>query len=146
MSTWDWITSAVAATSWSEVLWFVAIFLATFALSIAEVTFILVKLPANYFLSRKARRVWADKPWFWRWLAVVAKNALGALHVLLGLALSVPGVPGQGALTILIGVMMLDIPGVHWLERKLVRQPKVRSAIDRIRARFGKPPLILDGE
>src|SRR5262245_16527763 len=131
MATWDWFTAAVASISWSKVLWFVAIFLATFALSLAEVTFLLVKLPADYFLERKARRFWADKSPFWRWLAIIGKNALGMVHVLLGIVLSLPGVPGQGALTILIGVMMLDVPGVRWLERKLVRRPRIRSAIDR---------------
>ena len=80
-----------------------------------------------------------------RILVIVGKNLLGLLHVAIGLLLSVPGVPGQGALTILIGVMLLDLPGVRRLERWLVRRPSVYRTINRIRARFGKPPLVIDG-
>jgi hypothetical protein len=58
--------------------------------------------------------------------------------------LSLPGVPGQGILTILIGVMLLDFPGKRRLERWLVRRPAVFKGINRIRARFDKPPLVLD--
>ncbi len=53
-------------------------------------------------------------------------------------------VPGQGILTILIGIMLLDLPGTRNLELKLVRRPHVLGAINRIRARFHKPPLELD--
>jgi hypothetical protein len=75
---------------------------------------------------------------------MVGKNLLGAFLVLLGIVLSLPGVPGQGILTILIGVMLLDFPGKRDLERKLVSRPKVREGIDRLRQRFGKPPLVLE--
>ena len=79
-----------------------------------------------------------------RWAGVIGKNLLGVLLVALGLALSLPGVPGQGLLTILLGVVLLDIPGVNALEHKLIRRPMVISAINGLRARFNKPPLVLD--
>lgn len=52
--------------------------------------------------------------------------------------------PGPGVLTILIGVMLLNFPGKRRLERKLVERPRVLEAINRLRARFGKAPLILE--
>jgi hypothetical protein len=58
--------------------------------------------------------------------------------------LSLPGVPGQGVLTILLGVMLLDFPGKRGLELKLVSRPKVLNTINRIRHRFDRPPLLLD--
>jgi hypothetical protein len=79
-----------------------------------------------------------------RVVAILGKNLLGAVLVLLGIVLSLPGVPGQGILTILLGVMLLDFPGKRDLERKIVGRPKVREAIDRLRKRFGKQPLVLD--
>jgi hypothetical protein len=60
--------------------------------------------------------------------------------------MSLPGVPGQGVLTILLGVMLLDFPGKRNLETRLVRQPRVFRSINALRARFDKPPLILDEE
>jgi hypothetical protein len=79
-----------------------------------------------------------------RWGGLVVKNLLGAFLVLLGVLMSLPGVPGQGVLTILLGVMLLDFPGKRKLELKLVSRPKVLRTINRIRHRFDKSPLLLD--
>ncbi len=68
---------------------------------------------------------------------------MGLVLVALGVLLSVPGVPGQGLLTILIGFILLDFPGKRALERRLVTRPAVIGAIDRLRARFGRPPMKL---
>ena len=72
------------------------------------------------------------------------KNLLGIAVVILGLLLSLPGIPGQGVLTVLIGLMLIDFPGKMRLERWLIQIPRVRNAVDRLRQRYGKPPLILD--
>jgi hypothetical protein len=55
-----------------------------------------------------------------------------------------PGIPGQGVLTILLGIMLADFPGKQKLERKLVSIPSVLSAVNRLRKRFKKPPLVID--
>jgi hypothetical protein len=62
----------------------------------------------------------------------------------LGIILSLPGVPGQGILTILLGLIFLDIPGKRPLEARIIRRPAVLSAINKLRARYDKPPLIVD--
>jgi hypothetical protein len=79
-----------------------------------------------------------------RWAGVILKNVLGTLLVLLGLFLSLPGIPGQGLLTILIGVMLLSFPGKRRLERRLVSRPSVLAAINALRAYFGKPAMRLE--
>jgi hypothetical protein len=58
--------------------------------------------------------------------------------------MSIPGVPGQGILTILLGIMLLDLPGKRDLENKLVSRPQVLKTINKLRHKFGKPNLILD--
>ncbi len=75
-------------------------------------------------------------------LLKVAKNALGVLLVLLGVVLSLPGVPGQGLLTILIGLILLDLPGKQRFERRLMTRPAVFTAVNTVRARFGREPLL----
>jgi hypothetical protein len=72
------------------------------------------------------------------------KNLIGLFMIVMGIIMSLPGVPGQGILTILLGLVMMDIPGKRPLETRIVRRPKVLKAINRLRAKFHKPPLILD--
>ena len=64
--------------------------------------------------------------------------------VLLGLIMALPGVPGQGLLTALIGLTLLSFPGKRKLERRFVKIPALLRAINRLRARFARPPLELD--
>lgn len=134
--------------SWTQTaLLSLALFLVTFVGSIAIVTFVLVRLPATYFQTTHPRMFpWAESHPALRVLALIGKNVLGALLVLVGIILSLPGVPGQGLLTILLGIMLLDFPGKRRLELKLVRRASVLKTINRLRARFGKPALELDDE
>ncbi len=114
----------------------------TLALSLGAVIAVLVKLPEAYFRDDDASPSVEQHP-ILRGIALVLKNLLGAFLILLGLFLSLPGIPGQGILTILIGVMLLNFPGKRRLERWLVARPKVLPTINALRARFGKPPLLL---
>jgi hypothetical protein len=79
-----------------------------------------------------------------RAVGIFAKNLLGLVLVFAGIIMSLPGVPGQGVLTILLGIMLLDFPGKRALETRIVGRPRVNSAVNALRARFGKPPLMLD--
>jgi hypothetical protein len=125
-----------------RLLWGGALFVGSSLLSLAAVTAVLVSLPADYFGERAPAAAWPRSPLVraaWR----AGKNLLGLVLVALGVVLSVPGVPGQGLLTILIGIILLDFPGKRALERRLVARPAVLGAINRLRARFGRPPMEL---
>jgi hypothetical protein len=136
--------STLASITWQKVLLGVLFFVVTFAISLAVVSFILVKIPPDYFHKDRPRELWADRPPVVRFLGLLAKNLLGVLLVVLGIVMSIPGVPGQGILTILLGIMLLDFPGKRDLENKLVSRPQVLKTINKLRQRFGKPNLILD--
>ena len=123
--------------TWTAVAWGVALFAVSAAGSLAVATAVLVRLPADYFAAEGPAIQHGGLP------TRIAKNVLGALLVLVGVVLSIPGVPGQGVLTILLGVMLLDFPGKRALERRFVSAPSVRRAVNRLRARFGSPPLVL---
>ena len=75
---------------------------------------------------------------------MILKNLLGVVLILLGIILSLPGVPGQGILTILLGLIMLDIPGKRPLEAKIIQRPAILSAINTLREKYRKPPLVMD--
>ena len=76
--------------------------------------------------------------------AELLKNILGVLLIILGLLLSLPGVPGQGLLTILLGLIMIDIPGKRPIEAKIISRPTILAAANQLRAKYKKEPLILD--
>jgi len=127
-----------------DVILAVSLFIVTFAASAGIISFILVKLPSDYFQESHSRAFWSDRRPALRWLGLIGKNVLGVLLVLLGIVMSVPGIPGQGFLTILLGIMLLDLPGKRRVEQKILRQPKVLEKINRLRQKFSKPPLLLD--
>ena len=104
----------------------------------------MVKVPKNYFSSHYKRDFLPGSSFIVRWGAVIAKNIFGVFLILLGILLSLPGVPGQGILTILLGLIMLDIPGKRPLEARIIKRPAVLSAINNLRAKYGKEPLELD--
>lgn len=130
--------------SWNNIFFGLGVFLLSLSVSFAAIVIVVVKLPENYFSSHYKEDFLPNSSWFVRWGAVILKNLLGVFLILLGLALSLPGVPGQGILTILLGLIMLDIPGKRPLEARIIKRPRVLSAINGLRARFKKPPLVMD--
>lgn len=122
-----------------------ALFVASFVINLVIVSFILVKLPADHFSKSHRKKFAEGRHLMVRVPGVIGKNIAGAFLVMLGIVLSLPGVPGQGLLTILLGLMLLDFPGKHRLEQKLLSRPSIVNAINGLRGRFGKPPLELNG-
>lgn len=140
----EWLTEFWNSLTWGGILLGVGIFLLSLGLSFLAIAIVLVKIPANYFSPSYSQDFMPDKPWLVRWSAVILKNLLGVILIILGILLSLPGVPGQGILTILLGLIMLDIPGKRPLEAKIISRPNVLAAANNLRERYNKPPLILD--
>src|SRR5215212_6307442 len=142
----DWLKRTIHGWefSWWQVLLGAVLFVVTFTISTAIVSFVLVKLPANYFHSSHNREFLVHRHPVLRAVGIAAKNVLGLVLVGAGIVMSLPGVPGQGVLTILLGIMLLDFPGKRSLETRIVGRPRVKGAVNALRARFGKPPLVLD--
>ncbi|MDQ3908207.1 MAG: hypothetical protein M3268_07665 [Acidobacteriota bacterium] len=134
----------VAHLTLKGVLFGALLFAVTFVVSTALVGFIIVKLPEDYFHPSNERRLFVDRHPALRIVGVVLKNVLGVVLVVCGVVMALPGVPGPGLLTILLGIMLLDFPGKRALELRLVRRPEVRRGIDRLREKYNKPPLLLD--
>ncbi len=102
---------------------------------------LVILMPEDYFLSERDHilELYDGYHPFIKTAILVMKNAAGVVFVLAGLAMLV--LPGQGVLTILIGLTLVNFPGKRSLERRIVRQEKVRSAINWMRSRAGRPPL-----
>lgn len=140
----DLLSELTLAITWRSVLIGTLIFVGTFLINLAIVSFILVKLPADHFSKSHKTKFWAGPHPLLRAAGIVGKNIGGVLLIALGIVLSIPGVPGQGLLTILLGIMLVDFPGKARLEQKLLSRPSIVNAINSLRGRFRKPPLELN--
>ena len=140
----EWLANFWANLSWNQVLLGVGLFVGSLLLSFVSIGVVMVKIPENYFSTHYQQDFMPGSPWIVRWGAVIAKNLFGVFLVALGIVLSLPGVPGQGILTILLGLIMLDIPGKRPLEARIIKRPAVLSAINDLRRRYNKPPLVMD--
>src|SRR6185369_11284249 len=140
----DLLSDFISGLTWQKILVGAAIFLASFLINLAIVSLILVKLPADHFSKSRKTKFWAGPRPAIHAAKVIGKNIAGVLLVALGIVLSLPGVPGQGLLTVLLGIMLLDFPGRHRLEQKLLSKPSIVNTINSLRERFDKPPLQLN--
>ena len=105
---------------------------------------VLIQMPADYFSDHRPREFWPDKHLVIRWAGRVIKNVLGMSILIAGIVLTVPGVPGPGLLTIVFGIMLLDFPGKRRLERWMICRPMVLNALNQLRRRYGKPPMVVE--
>lgn len=140
----EWLAGIWADLTLNKILIGVGLFLLSLGFSFAAIAIVMVKIPANYFSSHYQQDFLPNSPWLVRWGVVIAKNLFGVFLILLGIVLSLPGVPGQGALTILLGLIMLDIPGKRPIEARIINRPAVLSVVNNLRAKYGKPPLVMD--
>ena len=97
---------------------------------------VIATLPETYFQEDvQGRRSYGG-------VGRIARNAIGLVLIILGFLLSLPTIPGQGVLTMLVGLMLVDFPSKRPLERKLLARPRVLETMNRVRAWFGRPPLV----
>jgi archaellum biogenesis protein FlaJ (TadC family) len=123
--------------------WLVVASVVTFVGTLIAVPMLIVRLPADYFAHRDRHRTpWADRHPLARILLLTVKNAAGALFVVMGILMLV--LPGQGIVTMLIGITLLNFPGKFHLERWVVTRGPVRRAVEWLRRRAGREPLVLE--
>lgn len=129
----------------ANVLWFLAVSsLITFFVSLALVPYLLLRIPSDYFSHKKRQRpLWSNNNPVIRGLFIVGKNVIGYLFIVLGIAMLF--MPGQGLLTFLLGIILIDFPGKYRFERWLVLRKHVLRSINWLRRRSNREPLIVDG-
>ncbi|MHC4547352.1 MAG: hypothetical protein ACYTEZ_01135 [Planctomycetota bacterium] len=126
-----------------ELLWWAgALSLGTLAVSLLLIPVVIARMPHDYFVRRRPTSAsWSGRHPLLRLAVLAGKNLLGLLVLLAGVAMLLG--PGQGILTILIGLMLVGFPGKRRLELRLIRLRGVRGAVDWMRARAHRPPLQL---
>jgi hypothetical protein len=113
-----------------------------FVISLIAIPILLVRLPPHYFDERHPRTWMAAHHPVLRIIGLVLKNVAGMAFLFAGFLMLF--LPGQGLLTMLIGVSLMDFPGKRTLERKIVGQPAVLRTINLLREKFNRPPLTVE--
>jgi hypothetical protein len=147
MSAWierlpPWLRGPVEWLLEPTVLTALAVFsVALFVLSVAGVPWFVARVPADYFTRRELAEMRLEPAALspWRIAGRVLKNLLGLVLLLAGIAMVF--LPGQGLLTIFVGLLLLDFPGKRRLERRLIGWRPLYRAINALRRRAGRPPL-----
>lgn len=124
-----------------ELLWGMGIFSGVmFVGAFFLIPWIVVRIPPDYFSHKRPPQLpWQSMHPVLRIIALVLKNTLGAVLLVAGIVMLIA--PGQGILSILIGLALLDIPGKRAMERWIIARPAVFKAANSLRARYGHPPL-----
>jgi hypothetical protein len=108
-------------------------------LSAITIPFVIVQLPADYLVNDQ-RQSWLDtQPALVRAGLRVVKNLLGVVLVVLGVIMLI--LPGQGILSIVLGLSLVDFPGRRSVQCRLIRRPKVIQSMNWIRMKCDRPPL-----
>ena len=111
-----------------------------FLISILGISWFVAQIPEDYFLlSKRQTSIWQQQKPILRFIVVVAKNILGLSLIIGGLLMLV--LPGQGLLTIVTGLLLVNYPGKYKLEQKLVFMPSIYKALNWIRFKAKKRPL-----
>ena len=138
----EWINPLLDWAESNEALlwWLFAASLALVLLTPVGVVWAVIRLPPDYFTehARRPRGSWENHRVL-RPVLLVVKNLLGIVLLIAGLLMLLA--PGQGLLTIAVGLILVDFPGKFRLERLLATRPPVWRSLDWLRKRAGRKPL-----
>ena len=130
----DWFHGHETLVTW---VFFASILM--FVGGLIGVPWLIVRMPHDFFLRH-------DKPSPYRHPAlhatlVVLRNIVGWTLLVAGVAMLL--LPGQGLLTILVAIALMDFPGKRRVELALVRRRPIHRAIDWIRRKAHRRPIEL---
>lgn len=139
---WEWVIRFWESLTWGRIALGLSFTVITIIASYGLIVIGMIKIPADYFSSTYVREINKDNHFSIRWTAFIVKNIVGFLMIIAGVIMIFT--PGPGVPTILLGLILMDIPGKRPLEAKLIQRPMVLSAVNDLRAKYNKPPLIMD--
>ena len=132
----EWIEPLwITLRPWIPLMTITGIF--TLVGSTLAIPWLILKMPADYFVRR-------HKPHVHRgllgWTVFLLRNLLATILIIVGIIMLV--LPGQGLLTILIGIMVSTYAGKYRMERAIMRMPAVYRSVNWVRRRYNRPPIL----
>ena len=123
-------------------VWAGIVSLMVFILSLLAMPWLVAQIPEDYFLPKKRQPTqWKQLHPVIRLLALMGKNLIGYGLIVAGVLMLF--LPGQGVLTLVMGLLLVDYPGKFRLERKLVKTPAIFNSLNWLRRKAKKPPLVM---
>jgi len=121
--------------------WFLLASIVMFIASLAAMPFIVARIPEDYFTHHGRHRMAQNNHGLVKGLLLAGlKNILGAMLLMVGFIMLFT--PGQGLLSILFGLMIMNYPGKYKLECWIIRKPLLARSLNYMRAKRGKGPLL----
>jgi hypothetical protein len=113
----------------------------TFIVSLIIIPWIIIRLPSDFFITRKT--IWNSAkqhhPALFITLLII-KNCIGIVLLAAGTIMLL--MPGQGLLTIAIGLGLINFPRKHIFLSRIVQYPSVLKALNWIRKKSHHPAFL----
>ena len=129
---WDWLTRHSVEIGLGSAL--------MLALGIVAVPWIVVRLPEDALQRPNPLEAYRHRHPVLRGLLFVVRNAVGLVLLTLGVIMLVT--PGQGILTIVLALGIMDFPGKWRLEHAILERKSVYRSLNWIRRKGGRSELL----
>ncbi len=121
-------------------LWLGIFSIITFIGTLLLVPLIIIRMPADYFVRDDRQIITGNRlSAVLRIVGLLLKNILGVIFMLSGFVMLF--IPGQGLLTIFIGLMLVNFPGKRKIEYRIISNSSVLETINKMRRRANRLPL-----
>ncbi|SMN16923.1 hypothetical protein CRYPA_563 [uncultured Candidatus Thioglobus sp.] len=108
-----------------------------FVVTLLLTPYLLGLIPADYFSCENPHKL--EIKHLGHVVIVVVKTLVGLVLFLAGIIMLVT--PGQGVISILLGLFLMEFPGKRKLELKLINHNPTYKALTWLRNKAGKPPF-----
>lgn len=116
---------------------FAGLSLVTFCISLLCIPWLVARLPQNYFQAPQDRaRTTQSTPSFSSLVIFLLRNLIGLVLFTAGIAMLF--LPGQGIITMIIGIGVMSFPYKQYLIFRATRPASIQTTMDWIRTKTGK--------
>lgn len=127
---WEWMHD------WGG--WIAAVSGMMFLVSLWLVTWFIIRVPEGYFITEGPAVHHSNR--VLHYFILLLRNGIGFFLLAAGMAMLV--LPGQGVITMIMGVSLISLPGKHRLLNWILQRQRVRQTLNWIRQKAGKEALL----
>ncbi len=106
-----------------------------FIISLLLIPYLLGLMPSNYFLKNSEKKLKIRRPF--NLIKLILKTLTGFILLIVGIIMLVT--PGQGLISILLGLFLMEFPGKRQLELKLINYNLIFKTLNWLRSKANKP-------
>jgi hypothetical protein len=140
------ITTYLTQTLGASFIFFTILLTTTAAIAyLLVISYVITHMDKRYFVQKRFTAIDAiASPHLtsMSYVVKIAKIIAGVFLLVCGIVMLV--LPGQGLITMLIGLSLIPFPGKNKVEQNLLSRKSVRSSLNWIRIKANKAPFIFD--